>query len=155
MLSCSALKYKVVVQRSFYAGVVVTGLYSSLILLILLVFNSSLSSLSSLPFIIALFMVAFYGGKKAYMQRHIVKLSEAGDINVSFNGGDYIEAQMSSSSFYNRMFLFVHLQKKISLTNSDINTLDKRHANVLIFKDAVSDEEYRLLARIINSKRDS
>lgn len=151
MLSCNALKYRIVVQRSFYAGLAVTGLYSSLILLILVVFNLSWITF---PFLIALLVVAFYGGRKAFMQHYVIKLSEVGDIEISFNNGDYIPAQINPSSFYNSLFLSLHLQKKISLTINNMNTIKRCHSNILIFKDTLSGEEYRLLARIINSKRD-
>jgi len=146
----SALKYNIVVSTSLYGGVFVFTLYSSLILLFLLVVE-----LTWLSIILALFLllIAAYGGKKAYAQTYNIKLSDTGKIDLSFANQQLISGEISSSSFYNGFCLLIHLQSRPTDLSSLI--LEKKPAKrfIVIYKDAVKEDEYRLLARLIKTGR--
>ncbi|MFT6927233.1 MAG: hypothetical protein ACJAZP_002863 [Psychromonas sp.] len=144
----SALKYNIVVSTSLYGGVFVFTLYSSLILLLLLVVE-----LTWLSIILSVFLVliAAYGGKKAYAQTYQLKLSDTGKIDVVFANKQLLRGEISSSSFYNGFCLFVHLQSRpTDLSNLIIHKKPAKRF-IVIYKDAVKEDEYRLLARLIKT----
>ena len=147
MLSSSSLKYKITVSRSIYAAVFVFALYAFVIILLLLIFNISRLTF---PFFILLLIIAVYGAVKAYRQRYQLKLSDSGLVELSVNG-ELISGLIAASSFYNSFFLSLHLQ-------SDPNYFSAISSNkklsIVIYRDAVSESEYRLLARLINFGRD-
>ena len=143
MLSSSTLKYNISVRRSFYAAIFVFSLYCSVIVLLLLIFNISWLTF---PLFILLLAVAVYGAGKAYRQRYQLKLSDSGQIEVFVNG-ELIRGLVSASSFYNSLFLSLHLKNN----PNDFSTISKsKKFSVVIYRDAVSESEYRLLARVIN-----
>ena len=142
MLSSNALQYNLVIYPSVYAGIAVLTLYFSLILLLLLIF--SLSWLS-LPFLILLLLAAIYGAQKAYRQSCTLKLSASGVIEVLFANGDLITGKISPSSFYNSLFLSLHLVNSAS----DFSKKNSQ-SRIVIYRDAIGEPEYRLLARLIN-----
>ena len=146
----NALKYNICVNTSLYGGVFVFTLYSSLILLLLLVVE-----LTWLSIILALFLllIAAYGGKSAYAQTYNIKLSDTGKIDVIFANKQLISGEISSSSFYNGFCLFIHLQSRATDLSSLI--LEKKPAKrfIVVYKDAVKEDEYRLLARLIKTGR--
>lgn len=146
----NALKYNICVNTSLYGGVFVFTLYSSLILSLLLVVE-----LTWLSIILALFLllIAAYGGKSAYAQTYNIKLSDTGKIDVIFANKQLISGEISSSSFYNGFCLFIHLQSRATDLSSLI--LEKKPAKrfIVVYKDAVKEDEYRLLARLIKTGR--
>lgn len=147
MLSSNALKYSLVINPSVYAGIAVFSLYFSLVLLLLLIFNISWLSL---PFLILLLLVAIYGAQKACRKSYTLKLSDSGVIEVLFANGDLITGKISPSSFYNSLFLSLHLINSAS-DFSKKNSLKKKYqSRIVIYRDAIGEPEYRLLARLIN-----
>lgn len=124
-------------------------LYLFVILLSLLVVE--LSWLTA-PFFVLLLIIAIYGGKKAHGQLYNLKLSDSGLVDVVSESNAVISAKISPSSFYNSFFLYLHLQDNPmhpSLIGRNISDFV-----IVIYRDAVSEEQYRLLARLINNGRD-
>lgn len=150
MLSSNALKYNVTVNTSLYGGVFVFALYFSVILLASWVVG--LSWLSA-PFFVLLLIIAIYGGKKAHGQRYNLKFSDSGLVSFTSAHNDLIRAKISPSSFYNSFFLYIHLQNSPTDIYYFINNKKSDNSFVVIYRDAVSEEQYRLLARLINSGR--
>jgi|GEM_PF-3329404 len=151
MLSSNALKYSVVVNTSVYGGVFVFMLYFSVILLSIWVVGVSWLSV---PFFVLLLIIAIYGGKKAYGQIYNLKLSDSGLVSLISANNDLISAKISPSSFYNSFFLCIHLHNSPTDIHYLINNKKRYNAFIVIYRDAVSEAEYRLLARLINSGRD-
>ena len=148
MLSSSTLKYNITVNSSLYAAIFVFALYCSVILLLLLIFNISWLTF---PLFILLLGVAVYGAGKAYRQRYHLKLSDSGRVEVRASAnGKLTSGLVSASSFYNAFFLSLHLKNN----PNDFSSLNHRKKlSVVIYRDAVSESEYRLLARLINFGR--
>lgn len=151
MLSSNALRHSFAVNTSFYGGVFVFMLYFFVVLLSLLVVE--LSWLSA-PFFVFLLIIAFVGGKKASGQVYNLKLSDSGLVEVISENNDLISAKISPSSFYNSFFLCLHLQKNVNDISNLINNKKFSNSFIVIYRDAVSEAEYRLLARLINTGRD-
>ena len=147
MLSSNTLKYNITVTRSFYAAVFVFVLYCSVILLLLLIFSVSWLTF---PLFVFLLAVAVYGAEKAYRQRYQLKLSDSGLVEVSADG-EVINGVVSASSFYNALFLSLHLKNKANDFSKPGNS---KTFSIVIYRDAVNESEYRLLARLINFGRD-
>jgi len=146
----SALKYNICVSTSLYGGVFVFTLYSSLVFLLLLVVEFTwLSIVLSL----LLLVIAAYGGKKSYAQTYNIKLSDRGKIDLTFANKQPVSGEIGSSSFYNGFCLFIHLQS--SPTDLSNLIIQKKPAKrfIVIYKDAVKEDEYRLLARLIKTGR--
>jgi len=146
----SALKYNICVNTSIYGGVFVFTLYSSLILLLLLIVE-----LTWLSIILSLFLlvIAAYGGKQSYAQTYNIKVSDSGKIDLVFANKQSISGEISSSSFYNGFCLFIHLQIRPTELSNLIIQQNPAKRFVVIYKDAVKEEEYRLLARLIKIGR--
>ncbi len=145
MLSATTLKHNITVKPSLYAAISVFALYACAILLLLLIFSISWLTF---PLYLLLLAIAAYGAGKAYRQRYMLKLSDSGLVEVRmFADGRVISGIVSASSFYNQLFLSLHLK------NNPDDLVRPRHSNklaVVIYRDAVSESEYRLLARTIN-----
>ncbi|MFT7423163.1 MAG: hypothetical protein ACI8UC_001233 [Psychromonas sp.] len=142
----SALKYNIYVNTSIYGGVFVFTLYSSLILLLLLVVE-----LTWLSIMLSLFLlgIAAYGGKKSYADTYNIKLSDSGKMEVVFADKPLFSGEIGGSSFYNGFCLFLHLQSRPT-DFSNLITQEKPFKKfIVIYKDAVKEDEYRLLARLI------
>ena len=149
MLSSSTLKYNITVNSSIYAAILVFALYCAVLLLLLLIFNISWLTF---PLFVFLLAVALYGAGKAYRQRYHLKLSDSGRVEViSSANGELISGLVSASSFYNGLFLSLHLKNN---PNDFPKLSNSKKLSVVIYKDAVSESEYRLLARLINFRRD-
>lgn len=146
-MSCSsALKYNICVSTSIYGGVFVFTLYSSLILLFLIVVE-----LTWLSLILSLFllMIAAYAGKKSHDQTYNLKLSDTGQVDVVFSNKQLMSGEISRSSFYNSFCLFIHLQSRATDLSNLITPKKPTNKFIVIYKDAVQEDEYRLLARLI------
>ncbi|PKH01757.1 hypothetical protein CXF72_15010 [Psychromonas sp. MB-3u-54] len=143
----SALKYNICVNTSLYGGVFVFTLYSSLILLLLLVVELTWLSITLSLFLLG---IAAYGGKKSYADTYNIKLSDTGKMEVVFADKELISGEIGGSSFYNGFCLFIHLQSR----PTDLITRKKPFKKfIVIYKDAVKEDEYRLLARLIKIGR--
>jgi hypothetical protein len=147
MQSASTLKYRISVKRSVYAAILVFSLYSSVILLLLLTLGISWLTF---PVFVLMLIVAVYGARKAYQQSYLIKLSDTGQVEVSENG-ELITGLVSTSSFYNGIFISLHIA--LNYNDFTISNHGKKFS-VVIYRDAVSESEYRLLARVINFGRD-
>jgi len=144
MSSLNALKYKITVKRSYYAGIAIFLLYFSAILLS---FPVVPVSPLSLLFYLLLLLIALYAAKKAYSQQAELLLSESGLVervvgNKSYNG------RVGRYSVYNALFILLQLD----IQNS-VFTEQTSKQFITIYKDAISEEQYRLIARLINSGR--
>ncbi len=145
MLSATTLKYKITGKRSRYAAIAVFALYCCVILLLLLIFSISWLTL---PLYLLLLAIAVYGAGQAYRQRYLLELSDSGLVEVRmFADGRVISGIVSTSSFYNQLFLSLHLKNN---PNDLLRPSDSKKQAIIIYRDAVSEAEYRLLARSIN-----
>lgn len=150
MLSANTLKHNITVHTSIYSGVVVFILYFLLIVLSVFIMGVSWPTF---PFLIILLAVAVYAGKKASAQSYQLKLSDSGGLEAGFINGCVVNALISSSSFYNGFFLCLRLQNNPANILPPANKENIRKACIIIYRDAVSEAEYRLLARLINTGR--
>jgi hypothetical protein len=144
MSSLNALKYKITITSSYYAGIVIFLLYSIVILLTL--FVTSFSLISLLLYLL-LFATALYAARKTFLQQDELLFSESGLVERMLAGTRY-HGKISSGSFYNRLFIFL----KIDVKSTVISGKNKPQF-ITIYKDAVDEEQFRLLARLINSGR--
>lgn len=144
MLSSNALKYKITISHSYYAGIVVFLLYSVVIILTWLVIPFTPISLF---FYLLLFALALFSAKKVFLQQDELLISESGLVERAVADKRYY-GNISNGSFYNGFFIFLVLEVKSTVM------LDKKSNQfVTIYKDALSKEQFRLLARLINSGR--
>lgn len=145
MLSSNALKYKISVSPSYYAGIVISLLYLLLLLLSLMVVSLTIMTLF---FYAVLVVFALYAGRKAYLQTDQLLLSESGLVERNIGELCY-SGKISPRSFYNGFFILLRLEMK-----EGVFTVKNTTQFITVYKDAVSEEHYRLLARLINSGRD-
>lgn len=138
------LKHNIKIQPSFYAGCVVFSLYFFIILSLLLF--SGVSWLST-PLYICLCLWAVKATRKVAQCHYQVQISEAGDLQIKNEKGKIRKGKIKTSSYYNRFFLSLHLQQNDTLLQK------KSDYSILIYRDALSDPEYHLLARLINTER--
>lgn len=140
----SALKYKITINRSYYAGAVIFLLYNIVIVISLLA-----SPLSIIPSILhfLLFLITLYATKKAYLQSNSFMLSESGLVERMLNGKHYY-GKITRGSFYNGFFVFLILE----MTENPLMGKSNKQF-ITIYHDAVSEYHYRLLARLIISGR--
>ncbi|HEY5716417.1 MAG TPA: protein YgfX [Psychromonas sp.] len=150
-MPCSnALKYNISVTTSVYGGVVVFTLYFSLILFLQVIFELTWLSLI---FSLFLLIIALFAGKNAYARTYQIKLNDTGKVAVVDANKQVNRGEIGSSSFYNGFCVFIHLQGSASDLSGP--TTQKKHPAkfIVIYKDAIKEDEYRLLARLINSGR--
>lgn len=136
-------KYNIAVKRSFYAAVFVFALYCSVIISILFVFDVNWLTF---PLYIVLLIIAIYSAKKAYQSKYYLIINEAGEIKVT-ESGKTVTGIVSASSFYNGLFIFLYL--KNDPNDFSISNRNKKN-KVVIYRDAVNESDYRLIARIVN-----
>jgi hypothetical protein len=73
-------------------------------------------------------------------------ISENGEIAFHSPALGFVEGKIKHSSFYNGLFLFIHIAHKRRLVDKSKN----RSSSLVIFRDALSEADYRLIARLIN-----
>jgi len=110
------------------------------------VFFSSVSLLS-LAVYVGLLVIACYATYQAYLQSEQFMLSESGLIEEVAEHQRYY-GKISHHSFYNGFFIFLILDIN---ENVFINKSNKRY--ITLYADAITESEYRLLARLINNGR--
>lgn len=98
-------------------------------------------------------MIAAYGAKKSYAHTCNIKLSDTGKMEVVFANKQLISGEISGSSFYNGFCLFIHLQSRPTDLSDLIIQKKASKRFIVIYKDAVKEDEYRLLARLIKTGR--
>jgi hypothetical protein len=103
----------------------------------------------SLIFSLFLLMIAAYAGKKSHDQTYNLKLSDTGLVDAVCANKQLISGEISRSSFYNGFCLFIHLQSRATDLANLITPKKPSHKFIVIYKDAVKEDEYRLLARLI------
>jgi hypothetical protein len=147
MSSSHALKYNILINTSIYGGVFVFALYSIIILLVLLVFD--LTWLTIVCSIILL-IIAIFAGKNTYAQTYSLRLSDRGEVELILTDGAVIDGKISNASFYNSFCVYLYLE-----TNSTnlLKPVKKSKKLIVIYKDAVNTEQYRMLARLIHTGR--
>lgn len=101
----------------------------------------------SLIFCFLLFTIALYASRKAYLKHDELLLSESGLLERRV-GELLYHGKINPGSFYNGFFVFLQLDIK-----SAVFTEKDSKQFITIYKDAVSEEQYRLLARLINNGR--
>jgi len=146
MPSLNTLKYNVTVKPSRYAAYLVFSLYGVVLVLLLWIFGLSWLTL---PIFIILLMIASYGARKAYQQTYALKLSDSGRIEVFINGS-LISGVIANASFYNGYFISLKIVKE---RGELFIVRERENKAIVVYRDAVSDAEYRLLARVINLGR--
>jgi len=104
-------------------------------------------SFISFPLYFILFCIALYAAKKSFVEQGWLLLSESGLVERKVNG-KLFNGNIGHSSFYNGFFIFLQLD-----INSSIFSKKKSRQFMVIYKDAITHEQYRLLARLINSGR--
>jgi hypothetical protein len=147
MQSATILKHSIHVKRSFYAGIVIFALYGSAILLLLLFVG--VTWLTSFLYFILL-GIALFGVRKAYLQTSLLKLSDAGYVEIEVNGKIKV-GFVSCASFYNGLFISLNIEPS---KDDFLQGASSKPYFIVIYRDAVSEFEYRLLARIINFGRE-
>jgi hypothetical protein len=144
MSSLNALKYKVSVTPSYHAGAVMFLLYSFVTLITLTV--TTFTTLSGLIYLL-LFCIVFYVAREAYLSCDEIKLSESGLVERQLEGKRYYGV-ISGKSFYNTWLIVLKLEVKDNLfSEKSMKQL------MFIYKDAISEEHFRLLAQVINNRR--
>jgi len=144
MSSSNALKYKITIKRSYFAGAVNLLLYSIVILSLLFVVPFTLSS--SIIYLL-LVLIALIAAQKAYHQSDQFMLSESSLVERVIDDKTYY-GSINSGSFYNGFFIFLILDMGENVL------MDKSNKQfITLYCDAVTQSEYRLLARLINNGR--
>ena len=92
-------------------------------------------------------MIAIVSARKAFLAHDELLISESGLVervvaNKRFQG------KISATSFYNGWFIFLKLDVK-----STVMSGKNSKQFITIYKDAISEEQFRLIARLINSRR--
>jgi len=143
MQSVNTLKHNIIVRPSFYGATCAFILYSSVVIILLLIFNISWFTF---PLYTLLLVTAVYGARKAYQAKFYIEVSESEQVKIIVKE-EVIRGLVSASSFYNGLFIF------LSLKNDPRNFTNKSQSKkqiFVIYRDAVKESDYRLLARIIN-----
>lgn len=143
MSSLNALKYKITVNRSYYAGAVIFLLYCIVIVATLFVVPLTINT--SICYLL-LFLIALYAAKKAYLQSDLFLVSETGLVERVVANKTYY-GKISSGSFYNGFFMLLILEMSDSIF---IKKSNKQF--ITLYNDAITASDYRLLARLISSK---
>ena len=143
MQSANTLKYKITVKPSFYAAAFAFILYSSVVIILLLIFNISWLTF---PLYILLLVIAVHGVRKAYQTKFYLELSESGQVKIIVKE-EVIRGVVSASSFYNGLFISLYLKNE---RNDFTDKSNSKKSTLVIYRDAVKESDYRLLARIIN-----
>ena len=144
MSSLNALKYKITVNHSYYAGGAIFLLYSLVITAALFVTPFTFTSSF---FYILLLLIALCAVKIGYLQSTQFMLSESGLVERLIGDRSWY-GKIATGSFYNGVFIFLILEVS---DNAVIGSTRKQF--ITIYNDAVTEGEYRLIARVINSGR--
>lgn len=96
---------------------------------------------------IILFLIAVFASKKSFSEQGELLFSESGLVERRAEG-KYFNGKIGRYSFYNGFFIFLQLE----ITGTGFTKKSTKQF-ITIYKDAITDEQYRLLARLINSGR--
>jgi hypothetical protein len=126
----------------------VFSLYSSIILLLLLLFDINwLTTICSL----ILLVIAVYAGKNTHAQTYSLKLSDRGEVELILKNQNRLTGKISKASFYNGLCVYLYIQANPMQLGNLLTSKKNSKKLVVIYKDAVTTEQYRLLARLINT----
>jgi len=128
----------------------VFSLYSTIMLLILLIFDLTWLTIF---FSIILLVIAIYAGKNTYEQTYSLKLSENGEAELILADEVMITGKICNASFYNGFCVYLYIQANPTDLSNLLRPIKNSKKLIVIYKDAVSTEQYRMLARLINTGR--
>ena len=92
------------------------------------------------------FCFAAYAARLESIKTICFNINECGEITIHDAVLAVVEGQITQASFYNGLFIFIHIAHKKGLI--EIN--NKRSSRLVIFSDALNESDYRLIARLIN-----
>ena len=92
-------------------------------------------------------MTALYAARIAFLQQTELMMSESGLVERVVDDKRY-GGKISNRSFYNGLFIFLVIE-----VNSAVMMGNNSKQFITIYNDAISEDQYRLLARLINSGR--
>lgn len=142
MLSSNALRHDLSAGPSIYRGIVLFALYCFPVTLLVVFFKGKI--VYGLCFIA--FCVAGYVARLGSRKTFFFEISESGEIALHSPALAVVEGKIKHSSFYNGLFLFILIAHKNRLAEKS----QKRSSRFVIFRDALSEEDYRLIARLMN-----
>ena len=142
MSSSNALRRDINVSSSLYQGIAILFLYCFPLTIIASVFQSFLAYALCLVF----FLIALYLAFKASQKTSFFTITEDGNIALMDNKQSSIQFSIQNTSFYNALFLYISLAHKKGI----IDKKSKKPAHFIIFKDSICEQDYRLIARLIN-----
>lgn len=94
-----------------------------------------------------LFLVAFRAALKAYNYSEELLVSESGSIEKG-EGVKHFQGKICATSFYNHFFIFLKLKKQNHYLSGN-----EKNEYMTIYRDAVSEADFRLLARLIRNEQ--
>lgn len=148
MSSLSVLKYNIQAKPSFIGKRLVMAFFVIFAILLILLWGVSWLSFSIL---IIYSLVVFSFVKSLQPIPFHCLVAENGSIEI--NKPYFLLGEISGRSFYNGWVLFLCVEEKSKLL---INTEQKHNKSkkwFVVFCDSVSNKEYRLMARLINTGR--
>ena len=149
MSSSSALKYNIHNKPSFIAKALAMFFFLAIAFLFVLLWGIGWVSLLCL---LAYLSTAFYIVYSLPFLPFSSRLSESGEIEI--NQPIKVTGDISARSFYNGWVLLLCVEVNDALFVSDKHNKHKHNKPrkwFIVFHDSVTDSEYRLLARLINS----
>lgn len=142
MLSSNALKRDLITRPSAYRGMVLLSLYCFPLVLLVIIFKGNIVYV--LSFIS--FCFAVYAARLESIKTISFNINECGEITIHDVVLAVVEGKITQRSFYNGLFLFIHIAHKKGLIEEN----NKRSSRLVIFSDALNESDYRLIARLIN-----
>ena len=147
MSSSSALNYNIQSTHSFIANVlaIITLLFSAILLFLLWGVGWF-----SVVFLIAYILTSFYLVQSSTLLPFSCALSETG--NIEINKPMVIAGKINPRSFYNGWIILLCVEATDKLLVKQLQH-NKPRKWFIVFYDSVTEEDYHLLARLINSAR--
>jgi len=149
MSSSNALKYNIHNKPSFIAKALAMIFFLTIAFLLMLLWGIGWASfLCLLAYLSAVFYIVYSLPFLPFSSR----LSESGAIEI--NQPINVAGDISARSFYNGWVLFLCVEVNQPLLVNDRHKQSKHNKPrkwFIVFHDSVTDNEYRFLARLINS----
>ena len=117
-------------------------LYSLPLVLLASIFQTLLAYSLCLGF----FLIALYLAIKTSKQTGSLTLTEDGMITLPNNAPSTTQFTIKTASFYNGLFLYISLEHKKGFIEKKSNY----PARLILFRDSINEQDYRLIARLIN-----
>lgn len=142
MLSSNALKHDINISASLYRGAVILLLYCFPLALLASIFQTLLAYSLCLGF----FLVALYLAIQTSKKTDALTVTEDGVITLPNNAPSTTQFTIKTASFYNGLFLYISLEHKKGIIEKKSNY----PARLILFRDSINEQDYRLIARLIN-----